>query len=90
MDEHISIREWQERFRTGTFDSDEQAGWNDFYGRMNNRRLPVLTRLVMGITDSFIVNYLLSKEQMPSKKLSDFRSIAVNINRHNYSSRAGI
>ena len=68
MDEHISIREWQERFRTGTFDSDEQAGWNDFYGRMNNRRLPVLTRLVMGITDSFILDhyYLRFKDNTPA------------------------
>ena len=56
MDEHISVRQWQERFKAGTFDGDEQAGWEDFSDPQNDRGLQTLARLVMGITDPFILD----------------------------------
>ena len=51
----ISVRQWQERFKAGSFDSEEQAGWEDFSDPQNDRRLQTLARLVMGVTDPFIL-----------------------------------
>ena len=68
MDEHISVRQWQERFRAGTFDSEEQAGWDDFYDPLNDHRLQTLARLVMGVTDPFILDhhYVWFKDNTPA------------------------
>lgn len=68
MDEHISVREWRERFQAGTFDNDEQAGWEDFHDPLNEHSVQTLARLVMGITDPFILDhyYLCFKDNLPA------------------------
>ena len=68
MPNEISVRQWQERFKAGTFDSEEQAGWEDFYDPQNDRRLQTLARLVMGVTDPFILDhhYVWFKDNTPA------------------------
>lgn len=68
MPNEISVRQWQERFQAGSFDSEEQAGWEDFYDPPNDRRLQTLARLVMGITDLFILDhhYVWFKDNTPA------------------------
>ena len=88
MDEHISVREWQERFRTGTFANAEQAGWEDFYDPLNNRRLQALARLVMGITDPFILDhyYLWFKDNTPGvgRRYGDVRFMPLDEDAEKY------
>ena len=64
----ISVRQWQERFKAGSFDSDGQAGWEDFYDPLNDRRLHTLARLVMGVTNPFILDhhYVWFKDNTPA------------------------
>lgn len=61
MPEEISVRQWQEMFRTGIFDQDdmtvqEQAGWSDFYDPLNDAGLQNLAKLVMSVTHPFILD----------------------------------
>ena len=56
MDEHISVREWQERFKNGTFANAEQAGWNDFLYPEEDRSAQALAHLAMRITHPFILD----------------------------------
>lgn len=63
MDEHISVRQWQERFKAGAFDSpdlDTQcgAGWYDWFcqDKALAGRLKKIARVVMGITSPFILD----------------------------------
>ncbi len=74
MEEKMSVRQWQERFRAGTFDSSDtavqcMAGWYDWFCRDNALagRLKKLSKVVMGITDPFILDnfYIWFKNNCP-------------------------
>lgn len=63
MDEHISVREWQEQFKAGAFDSTDlhtqcRAGWYDWFcqDKALAGRLKKIARVVMGVTDPFILD----------------------------------
>lgn len=71
--EEISVRQWQEMFRAGAFHKDdltaqELAGWSDFYDPLNNKSVQSLAKVVMGITDPFILDnyYVWFKESSPA------------------------
>lgn len=73
MSEEISVRQWQEKFRAGDFNSDSlnihfQAGWEDFGDPLNNKFVKNLSKVVMGITDPFILDnyYVWFKESYPA------------------------
>ena len=62
-EEHISVRQWQERFRAGAYDSKDRsvqcmAGWYDWFCRDEALagRLKKISRVVMGITDPYILD----------------------------------
>ena len=65
MPDEISVREWQEKFRAGAFSAQDsytqcEAGWYDWFCRDEALagRLKKIGRVVMGITDPFILgNY---------------------------------
>ena len=57
----LTVRQWQELYRAGAFESDSQealdwAGWNDFYDPLNDRGLRNLCKLVMSITHPFVLD----------------------------------
>lgn len=59
----ISVREWQERFKAGAFDSPDldtqcRAGWYDWFcqDRALAGRLKKIAKVVMGITSPFILD----------------------------------
>ena len=64
MRDEISVRQWQEQFRAGNFDSRDnytqcRAGWYDWFCRDEALagRLKKISRVVMGITDPFILDH---------------------------------
>lgn len=63
MSEKISVRQWQERFRSGAFSAKDTAtqcaaGWYDWFCQDEALagRLKKIARVVMGITDPFILD----------------------------------
>ena len=63
MQDNISIREWQKMFRSGAFNSQDKytqcaAGWYDWFCQDHALagRLKKIGRVVMGITDPFILD----------------------------------
>lgn len=74
MEEKMSVRQWQERFRAGMFDSRStavqcMAGWYDWFCRDEALagRLKKFSRVIMGITDPFILDnfYMWFKNNCP-------------------------
>lgn len=74
MEEKMSVRQWQERFRAGMFDSRStavqcMAGWYDWFCRDDalSGRLKKLSKAVMGITEPFILDnfYMWFKNNCP-------------------------
>jgi len=71
---NIPVRQWQERFRSGEFESKNfivqcEAGWHDWFCRDEALvgRLKKIGRVVMGITDPFILDnyYIWFKNNCP-------------------------
>lgn len=63
MKENISVRQWQELFRAGAFDSRDvatqcAAGWYDWFCRDETlaNRLKKIAKVVTGITSPFILD----------------------------------
>ena len=63
LDEDISVRQWQERFKAGAFDSPDhdtqcRAGWYDWFcqDKALAGRLKKIAKVVMGITSPFILD----------------------------------
>ena len=74
MSENISVREWQDRFKSGYYDSKNlvaqlDAGWYDWFcpGAALAGRLQKIAKVVMGITDPFILDnyYVWFKNNCP-------------------------
>ena len=74
MKDHISVREWQEKFRAGEFESKEldvqvKAGWYDWSCRDGSLagRLKQLGKVVTGVTEPFILDnyYVWFKNNCP-------------------------
>ena len=74
MRDELSVRQWQEQFKAGAFDSPDfatqcRAGWYDWF--CNDEalagRLKRLARVVMGVTDPFILDnyYVWFKNNCP-------------------------
>ena len=74
MRDELSVRQWQEQFKAGAFDSPDfatqcKAGWYDWF--CNDEalagRLKKLARVVMGVTDPFILDnyYVWFKNNCP-------------------------
>ena len=67
MPDKLSVRQWQEQFRAGAFDSPDfatqcKAGWGDWFCANSAlfSRLKRLAKVVMRITESFILdNYFI-------------------------------
>ena len=64
MHETVSVRQWQELYRSGAFDSKDrtvqcEAGWYDWFCRDESLagRLKKLAPMVMGVTDPFILDH---------------------------------
>lgn len=62
-EEHISVRQWQERFQAGAYENKDlkvqcAAGWYDWFCRDEAlaRRLKKISKVVMGITDPYILD----------------------------------
>ena len=62
--EEISVRQWQEQFKAGTFDSPDihtqcGAGWYDWFcqDKALAGRLKKIAKVVMGITNPFILDH---------------------------------
>ena len=63
MRDEISVRQWQEQFKAGAFNSSDlatqcKAGWYDWFcqDRALAGRLTKIGQVVMGITDPFILD----------------------------------
>ena len=63
MIDELSVRQWQEQFRAGAFDAKDihiqcTAGWCDWFCQDEALagRLKKIARVVMGITDPFILD----------------------------------
>ena len=63
MQENISVRQWQERFRAGAFNATDhstqcEAGWYDWFCQEEDLadRLKEIGEVVMGITDPYILD----------------------------------
>ncbi len=76
MNDHISVREWQERFKSGAYSDPERsvqcdAGWYDWFCRDEAlvKRLRQLAPLILGITEPAILDnyYLWLKNNCPVK-----------------------
>ena len=74
MRDEISVRQWQERFKAGAFSAGDTAtqcaaGWCDWFCRDEALagRLKKLAKVVMGITDPFILDnyYVWFKNNCP-------------------------
>ena len=74
MRENISVRQWQDLYRLGAFDSRDraaqcEAGWYDWFcpDRALAGRLKKIAPVVMGITDPFILDnfYVWFKNNCP-------------------------
>ena len=73
MQDEISVRQWQERFKAGAFSARDTAtqcaaGWYDWFCQNEALagRLKKIARVVMGITDPFILDnyYVWFKEAL--------------------------
>ena len=61
MSANISVRQWQELYRTGAFETDDQdvrelAGWDGFADPVNDQRVISLSKLILSITHPFILD----------------------------------
>lgn len=61
MGDDISVRQWQELYRAGAFEGDDQvarelAGWDAFDDPLSDRRVISLSKLVLSITHPFILD----------------------------------
>ncbi len=74
MREEVSVRQWQERFRAGMFESKAttvqcEAGWYDWFCRDEALagRLKRISKVVMGITEPFLLDnyYVWFKNNCP-------------------------
>lgn len=59
--DEISVRQWQELYRAGVFEKDneqtrELAGWGEVDDPLNNWRMKKLSRLVLAVTHPFILD----------------------------------
>lgn len=73
MPDELSVRQWQEKFRAGAFsdpDAMDEAGWFNWECSSGSlpTRLKRLARIVMGITDPFILdNYYILFRNISSR-----------------------
>ena len=61
MPGELSVRQWQELYRAGAFEKDneqtrELAGWGEVDDPLNNWRMKKLSRLVLAVTHPFILD----------------------------------
>ena len=74
MPDELSVRQWQELYRAGAFEKDDDemrrtAGWNDFNDPLGNRKVQTLAKLVMGVDHPFILEryYVYFVEHRPGQ-----------------------